>query len=126
MAFLRDRLDEDEATAKAATPGPWVVGRTVDEDGEHYGSHVASVGAEKRMLLTMTTGYIRSRHVPTAEHIVHYDPVRVLREVEAKQAILTEIESELADDPTVVMPQDRLRILAAVYRDHPDYDPKWE
>jgi hypothetical protein len=48
-------------------------------------------------------------------------PARVLREVAALRAILTEIESELADDPTQVMVQDRLHHLAAIWGGHPDY-----
>lgn len=50
---------------------------------------------------------------------------QVLREAQAKRALLNEIESELADDDTCEMPRWRLQVLAAVYNLHPDYDPTW-
>jgi len=45
-------------------------------------------------------------------------PVRVLREVEAKRALM-----RFADDHSTAKPV--LHMLAAVYQDHPDYDAAW-
>jgi hypothetical protein len=79
VAFGTARLDEDEALALAAQvgqPGTWhATGEdilTVNPDPHWNGVCVANAsGAE-------------------AAHIVRHDPARVLREVAAKRAILTE------------------------------------
>ena len=126
IAFLNARLDEGEAAAKAATPGPWVVGRTSGEDGEwNYGSHVAAMGEEKRMLLDMCTGYTRSKHVGTAEHIALHDPGRALRDVAADRQLLREYDVAYR---TTAQEGLRLavRIRAAVHSDHPGYRPEWK
>jgi hypothetical protein len=54
-----------------------------------------------------------------------FAPARVLREVEAKRAILDDCERDLADDACDESARWRVRVLAAVYRDHPGYDPAW-
>jgi Family of unknown function (DUF6221) len=61
----------------------------------------------------------------------YQDPDRVLREVEAKRAILA--EHDVRHDPCDAhnaslesIPCPTLELLAAVYRDHPDYDPTWK
>src|ERR1039457_110053 len=71
-------------------------------------------------------------------HIVRHDPVRVLREVEAKQNILARYEDCLTRQEDQDYPyapaaeQAReyedfvLPNLAASYSDHPDYDPDWK
>jgi hypothetical protein len=65
---------------------------------------------------------VRWYKVPT------YTPERVLREVEAKRAILSRYQSAVdhEDDWYITGTLDGvLHLLAAVYRDHPDYDPDW-
>ena len=114
--FLAARLDEDAATARAA--GSCDYYDDVDEC------------------------------VPLADernHMLRQSPARVLREVAAKRAILAMIwqyeavtDGEWGDchsaeqiaagkcpdvDPDEV---DGVRILAAVYSDHPDYQPEWK
>ena len=119
-AFLKARLDEDEATAKAAAGG--------DPGGS-----------------TART----AKDVAVALHVGMHDPARVLREVEAKRAIVAEHEpdrvgkfgSEEAARCLVCLtdregyeelweadewPCATLRTLAAVYRDHPDYRSEWK
>lgn len=126
--FLAARLDEAEALANAATPGPWKVGTTMLQPGVGaYGTHVASMGIEKRMLLEMSTGYYPSKHVATAEHIAANDPARVLREVAAKRAHL---DAYLASVRRlgVGLSGELRRVVeadAAVYGDHPDYPADW-
>ncbi len=135
-AFYAVRLDEDEAAAKAATAGPWTVGRLFGEDGEwHRGSHVAAMGHEKRMLLDMNTGYVPSKHVETAEHIARHDPARALREVAAGRALLNRYAycKKLGGVPgnehldAAVMEYEDYVFPAAVLRwsDHPDYRQEW-
>ncbi len=126
VAFVSARLDEDEAAARAATPGPWVVGW--GEEGEwRYGGHVASMGEEKRILLIMNTGYVRSRHVETATHIARHDPARVLREVEAVRAVVAAYEKSVRVVGEGLSVSNRRLVLAfaAVYGAHPDFRPEW-
>ena len=113
--FLAARLDEDEAAAKAQAQRGTVVMYT---DGE-------PTQAE-------------------AEYFATISPARVLREVEAKRRILSEhtmepglfppscsrcYETNTAAYPEewepLLWPCPTVRDLAAVYSDHPGYDPDW-
>jgi hypothetical protein len=88
--FLAERLDEDEAAA------------TDFHDGRRCGC----LGTWDREfeLMYCDCGY----------------PGRVLREVEAKRKILTDLDLSYPDEEHL------LRLLAAIYEDHPDYDPAWK
>jgi hypothetical protein len=116
--FLAARLDEDEAAAKAWLP---------------FGNPDAT----------------------NREHAARHDPARVLREVEAKRQILalhhpspglrhpvTDYHVDICaacDVPELpqaewehidgfdgsIYPCDTVRALAAVWSDHPDFDPAW-
>ena len=106
--FLLARIAEDEAVARASDPAVWVSG---------LAWRVARV----------------ERSGATAAHIARHDPARVLAESESKRAIV-EVHYEVpASDIKwsncgVCMsgwPCVTLRHLAAVYADHPDYDPTW-
>lgn len=61
-------------------------------------------------------------HIPgrcppgVARHIATWDPMRVLVECHAKREI---VDYENGSDQTVLLR------MAAVYRDHPDYQPEW-
>ena len=111
--FLQARLDEDEARAKKAQ----------DEWNAEYAMY------EWEDLPDEVFAHART-----------HDPARVLREVEAKRAILELAKEASGLDDTVDAefrsgPRDTasepyvgdriLRALATVYRDHPDYDPAW-
>jgi len=133
VAFLTARLDEDEATANAATPAPWV------ETGED----ILSASDDPHW----TSACAANASGADARHIARWDPVRVLREVEAKRRILklharehhcpisipTEtperfpegeyISTEYVDDSEACT---TVRALAAVYAGHPDYDEAWK
>jgi hypothetical protein len=60
-------------------------------------------------------------------------PARVLREVEAKRKILNQLMSDLSYRPPVPSGHRRawaiasliVEAMAAIYSDHPDYDPAW-
>ena len=129
--FIAARLDEDEASATAAADsGRWYIdvdGNVQDEDTHGGGSAYVAVGP--------WDGGIDDA---CAAHIVRHDPARVLREVDAKRKILTEIvplvdsmdswiqESMGAHDaPPLGESEALLRILAAAWSDHPDYDQGW-
>ena len=93
-AFLTARLDEDEARARAALE-EWH-----DEGTRH----------EWEDLPDASFAHARS-----------FDPARVLREVEAKRAIL-DYENYRKSLPGCLL----LRHFAAVYSDHPGYRPEWK
>ena len=118
-AFLNARLDEDEAAAKAA----WGV--------EWDWRYVAQPFGER----------------PSIAHTVHiarHDPARVLREVEAKRAILDRhmphqpafgglacdwCSEDVDDRPQIAKerwPCPDVRSIATVWSDHPDYRPEWK
>jgi hypothetical protein len=116
-AFLAARLDEDEAAAKA---GAYLPGK--DWDAAVHGS-----GRERDGVLwdedhANVIAWFDDE-LAAAQHAARHDPARVLREVEAKRKILA---SECAPYPRHAPPMTvTLRLLAAVYADHPDYDEIW-
>src|SRR5260221_6519627 len=126
--FLEARLGEDEAAAKAATPGPWQPGTLTAYADE----------AEARR-----AGLDVSQFAADSCHIARHDPARVLREVEAGRKILADLPAyskqrrELRDH--IYLPENAgyhsghadgtddaayyvLRRLAAVWCDQADYD----
>jgi len=64
-----------------------------------------------------------------AAHIAAWDPARLLREVEAKRRIIIHAQGAEQDVPDIyaydLAADYVLRALAAVYSDHPEYDPEW-
>lgn len=104
VAFVEARLAEEEAAAKAATPGRWVVGGfpgaeylpcdfvhapDYRPDGFSWGQHVgdASVadgGMGPWAVSVQGSGFPRAN----AQHIARWNPARVLREVAAKRLII--------------------------------------
>jgi Family of unknown function (DUF6221) len=132
VAFLADRLDEDEAAAKAAmsATGPdWWFDPATSYLRSPIGSFVAD---------TMNAPY---RDEEIGPFLARHDPARALREVEAKRAILAEHgPASGGRDPdrcrvcTAIhdgraarfrAPCPTLLSLAAVYSDHPDYQQEW-
>ena len=130
IAFLNARLDEDEAAAEAADPGPW------ESTAPSLWVDAPAAGI-----------IVQTRHFEDAAHIARHDPARVLREVEAKRAIMAEhypgttwagdapegleiCAGEEGDGDTWQMairwPCPQIRQLAAVYSDHPDYRQEWQ
>lgn len=125
LAFLRARLDEDEAQASVATRGPWraedrpvfsgfyrVVTR--DYDDEDQGDVVVSgddVGGARRN---------------DAQHIARYDPARVLREVEAKRELINWILRWPLRPAPPSSVDGLLERLALPYADHEGYREEWK
>lgn len=137
VEFLTARLDEDERIARAATErAPW--------------SH----NADDYWMITGTDGdvVVYDESAPTdaeAAHIARHDPARVLADVAAKRAILTEHLPDMAREYRDGAWRDRpqcgacvtwrgegeavpapapcltLRRLAVSYADHPDFDESW-
>jgi hypothetical protein len=135
-AFLAERLDEDEAAAKAAikggkpeigTVGQWNAYLEGGDDGWAVEHDAGGKGC----------GIIGDRAI--AEHIARHDPARALREVQAKRSI-TEAHDREHYCPLPVLPGRHgqlwtpeegpcwtLLLLAAVWSDHPDYrETEWK
>ncbi|MCT2591120.1 DUF6221 family protein [Streptomyces sp. N2-109] len=135
-AFLRARLDEDEAVARKAKPGPWRA-----DGGSVYAAHPTDEVVD----------YARDNSAP---HIARHGPARVLREVEAKKRMVTAYEyalemktanaanyqawvnndappypeaAEGTDEQRREIPglAHALRLLTLPYADHPDYREEW-
>lgn len=122
IAFVKARLDEDEAAARAADETV-LPGDLPRETHIVYGLQRAGFGNAYQ-------GFV----------LVH-DPARVLREVEAGRAVL-ELHEPLPStygepvtcptcwpEPRVgthpLAPCPTLRQLASIWNDHPDYNPAW-
>lgn len=130
--FLRARLDEDEAAAKAATPGPWSVNDESYAETIYAPDGTAVVGGGR-------WGGEASVFESTddAIHIARHDPARVLAEVESKRRTLDDVVPQIdgmedridgewgAGDPTERESVTLLRLLARPFRAHPDFDPAW-
>lgn len=117
--FLTARLDEDEATAREAfgDTGKWH--RRPDE---HFGTagHLFE-GGDPEVGFWSGTIVVYDEGSPTDaefDHIARFDPARALREVEAKRSILA---GQWGGPDHYEMWDHHVRLLAAVYDDHPDY-----
>lgn len=155
VAFLRARLDEDEAWALAASTQREHRGGEVVTTGVHWrwgvGENWDPVELDPALdeyideggtatLLTVEQwpsrsipnwefpAYnVRCEEVPTAvgAHIARHDPARVLREVEAKRRIVDECEASPLQVDGYGPLGFVLRYFAAIHDQHPDYDPAW-
>ena len=115
VQFLRDRLDEEEGIARAATQGEWVWSR----------EFVTPPGYHHRTIGPLEPG--------DAAHIAAHDPARVLRNVEAKRGIVDDLaevirwgERKGPDYQDGVDACERtLKRLALPYADHPGFREEW-
>jgi len=107
--FLRARLDEDEAIARAAYGNRWDTD-TADSPGDRW------VLSEDMHLMEADAG--------TATHAARHDPARVLREVGARRRIVDRYawlrEHGDTGGAAWVLP-----LLAVPYAAHPGYRPEW-
>lgn len=143
LGFLEARLAEDEATARAATPGPWSV------DNETYAESISG-SDDQDVVAGGRWGGEASVFTSTEDalHIARHDPARVLAEVAAKRAIM-DIHSMFIPPYVGVGPDGscqgcglggdgryyntpdikdcpELQALAAIYADHPDWQEGWK
>lgn len=115
LAFLKARLDEDEQTARDAE---------ADLRGATWQSFADAL-------------WKRTDHVDSiCDHVERHDPSRVLREVALKRYLL-ELHSPYTDGMCsgctggpapfgdVPSPCSHVRAMAAIWSDHPDYNPSW-
>lgn len=151
VQFLRDRLNEDDAAARAVEDGsaPW--------DGQWVTDGQNALRTRNGHVLAYGHRTTDGRDLPMplkpglAEHIARHDPARILREVEAKRqivdtyALTVQLRDEAAarikaagDTPDAndldtwdraqreaVILRDPVALLALPYADHPDYRDDW-
>lgn len=115
LEFLRARLDDDEAIAHAARPGPW---QFVEDaiNGPRIGDEDALMVPEDDLAPCNDS-------IPTGDsrHIARHDPARVLRDVAAKRATLDVLfAADLLPTQWSIFAK-VIEPMAAVYSDHPDY-----
>ena len=119
--FILARIADDEATARAASPGPWHADseEVLAVDGITVCDAFALSGPQTRA---------------TAAHIATQDPARVLAQCAAVRAIVSlcaptlaeEMRSDIGEWDEVRWRGDEILCrLAAPYFDHPDFDPAW-
>lgn len=136
VAFLRAQLDEDAEKARAALWAGYerwrAFHREVDDKWIVEDSYDEGVAV---MLEQAADGE------GLARHIVAWEPVRVLREIESKRRVLDEcaywnekLSQEAVDQPQRPYPclgeildavNPILRALAAPYEDRPGFRPEW-
>ncbi|MGW1121081.1 DUF6221 family protein [Streptomyces tanashiensis] len=149
ITFLRARLDEDAAAARAAAepeswmelnrePRPsWYVQYWADPD---VAAVIADPESSAYPVVTTAEGMSEDDADRRAAHIARHDPARVLAEVEAKRRMIelhgcteghecsTLDRAGNIDHCTWVMEGEActtLRLLALPYADHPDYQDTW-
>ncbi|MFD8937309.1 DUF6221 family protein [Streptomyces sp. NPDC059578] len=121
IVFLRARLAEDEAVARAAGAGlgpAWT-----------YNCMCVIALAEGDQVATGSQDALEAER---GDHIARHDPARVLREVEAKRALADDYERFVAERRRMMDGWDSypeispvLTAFAAIYADHPDYREEW-
>ena len=128
IVFVKARLDEDEATANAnsgARPGLTIGLGDTEEHGPNWPDYQT---------------YDSDDLTAANQYLDRFRPLRMLREVAAKRAIVAECESfretaaMMRDTMTGVGPGvkagcdvlgDAVQMLAAAWVDHPEYRSEW-
>ncbi|MDV6267061.1 DUF6221 family protein [Rhodococcus globerulus] len=134
VEFVEARLAEDERVAREAI--------VPDRPGTHWEWEARSDDGDPESPLWLRTveefpttsgvgdlpgfplGYeCTAAPTPAMGHITRHDPDRVLREVEAKQAIIEKLrEGDLRKFSGLL---DAVKLLASPFSDHPDYQKEW-
>lgn len=127
IEFLRARFDDDERVVRV-DPGlsqEWHTEVARDDPRDEGRACVRSSQGD------VITGDV---DVERAEHIAHYDPARMLREVEAKRKLLDDLFPDIEGMDGAIEGEwghhnpaaDRLlEVLALPYADHDDYKEEW-
>lgn len=119
VTFLRARLDEDGARAKAAGGDSW---RRQDHPSE-----TVAIYDSKGEPVVYDEG---SPTEEQAAHITRHDPARVLAEVDAKREVVRLAERaydyhETFTNGFAAAMEHALRLFALPYADHADYREEW-
>jgi hypothetical protein len=129
-AFLRAQLNEDEAAAEATLPLHLRVGRFRGKEIPRW--RITKSGAG---IIDEDGGTLRAQQIFPAEadHVIRHDPARVLREVDAKRAIVDDLaefirwgaRKGLDYQDGVDACERTLKRLALPYADRPGYREGW-
>jgi len=150
VEFLLQRIAEDEAVARAASPGVWVEGvKRAGRPGHWQGIEAYSVIVNRGgggVDIDDIDDVADSKARTDVIHIARHDPARVLAEVEAKRRIVEGLDKSpcvpcaLGDecfhhnarasgiarqrflDPVT---EQVLSSLASIYSDSPEYREEW-
>lgn len=123
VRWLGVQLDEDERTARAATPGPWEQSGIGEYGwGVSFGRAGAGVEAEDS-----------DQGRADADYIAAWDPARVLREVDAKRQALAHYArlcqlTKDGDEPYLLaegVAAKQIQIMATAYDHRPGYKESW-
>jgi hypothetical protein len=123
-AFLRARLDEDEAEAKATADADAEFWADVKGDGTHFGLHDPA-----RVLREVAAGRaILGLHHPTQPHPEFGFTYPGAAKFCGYDGPGDNWQAEHEPDhfPDALWPCWTVRLLAAVYSDHPGYRPEWK
>lgn len=120
--FMAARVDEEEALAEAADPGPWEF-----EGDDPTDDELCETVSDR------TIAYTRGRNVANGRHMERHDPPHVLASVTADRAMLHEhaaFSGIATHDPSVREWANALgrmvRIRASAWAWHSDYKPGWK
>jgi hypothetical protein len=139
--FLRARLDEDEATVRSASPGPWwlvqnhfegdnvVQVRSARTEGDAVHGQWTLVA---RFTAAPDTAITRLRMAADSVYIQGLDPVRALAELEARRAVVELSARTVCAGPGVEVTRRERRqatavllALVAPYSEHADFRAEW-
>lgn len=152
--FIRARLDEDEAAARAAGGDRWAydtsAALSAAANGEvyrpdstrEYSYGNGHIGHEYSYVTCDSEGLTPAVELAEGVHIARHDPARVLRQVAALRLWfdLARPGRECRGHPGPWLPHDDygpgycrqphegdpLRMIAAIWDDHPDYQEDWK
>ncbi|WKD36519.1 DUF6221 family protein [Streptomyces xanthophaeus] len=119
VQFLRARLAEEAERAQLA----------LRQDDPEHGWAAYRPDGQQHTTIVPHVGMIHE--AIQAEHIVRWNPARVLAEVDAKRRIVDTCEEALADDNGMYFTGwahglgRAVCLLALPYADHPDYREEW-
>lgn len=131
IEFLEARIAEDEAAATRAAevfPGSWDI-----EDRGHH-AHVVCDGPNFHHVSELDQQQAPNAWLGGAlQNVANFQPARVLAECAAKRAIIAEYDGLTFEqrktfdawEPYRSVMRNVLAQMAAVYKDHPDYEPEW-
>jgi hypothetical protein len=117
-AFLAARLDEDAEIVETIRSGGFPAATWTTEPAKG-GWEILRESDDPTPLGYVTRS--RCEHV----HIARHDPARVLREVEAKRALLV-LADPASGDGLDYGGEWILAAMALAYSDHPDYRAEWK
>jgi hypothetical protein len=120
--FLLARIAEDEADARAATPGHWWNESGTVHACLPFGRDDGLPGAACHPLDAQGANGLDAD--ADAEHASRWNPARVIAECDAKRRIV-QAAASIRSGPSMGPMSLVLDLMALPYADHPDYRAEW-